>query len=36
VSGVPTLIILEADGSVKSQDGRALVAEDQEAFRYPW
>jgi nucleoredoxin len=36
VSGIPALIILDADGKVITKDGRAAVSEDPTGEEFPW
>ena len=36
VRGIPTLVILDADGSVITTDGREAVTEDPTGAAFPW
>merc|ERR1719326_269336 len=36
VRGIPTLVILDADGSVITTDGRSAVSEDPTGAAFPW
>ncbi|GFR81050.1 nucleoredoxin-like [Elysia marginata] len=36
VSGIPALIILNKDGTLKSKDGRQLVTADLKGDKFPW
>ncbi|GFO50092.1 nucleoredoxin-like [Plakobranchus ocellatus] len=36
VSGIPALILLNRDGSMKTTDGRQLVASDLNGEKFPW
>ena len=36
VSGIPTLVVLDTDGTLMSKKGRNLVASDPEGAKFPW
>eukprot|EP00616_Rhizochromulina_sp_CCMP1243_P009393 CAMPEP_0118973736 /NCGR_PEP_ID=MMETSP1173-20130426/10841_1 /TAXON_ID=1034831 /ORGANISM="Rhizochromulina marina cf, Strain CCMP1243" /LENGTH=419 /DNA_ID=CAMNT_0006923429 /DNA_START=43 /DNA_END=1302 /DNA_ORIENTATION=+ len=36
VSGIPTLVLLNEDGSLISKDGRSVVSEDPKGAQFPW
>lgn len=36
VSGIPALIFLNKDGSLKTKDGRTLVSQDLKGEKFPW
>ena len=36
VSGIPTLVLISADGSLASVDGRSIVMADPTGAGFPW